>query len=97
MAHYDGLVRQVIVTDLGHGKPLILLTNQMTRTATHLVGRCAQRMIIESGALQWHRSDKYDGRVRGVGRGLGRTRAGSSGEDRLELLPAWSPSRGGCY
>src|SRR5204862_7857441 len=41
-------VRQVIVTDLGHEEPTILLTNQMTRTAAKLVGRYAQRMIIEN-------------------------------------------------
>jgi hypothetical protein len=45
---YDGLVRQVIVTDLGHEEPTILLTNQLTRTASKLVGRYAQRMIIEN-------------------------------------------------
>jgi hypothetical protein len=41
-------VRQVIVTDLGHEEPTILLTNQLTRTASKLVGRYAQRMIIEN-------------------------------------------------
>jgi hypothetical protein len=48
LTDYDGLVRQVIVTDLGHEEPTILLTNQLTRTAAHLVGRYAQRMIIEN-------------------------------------------------
>lgn len=41
-------MRQVIVTDLGHEEPTILLTNQLTRTASKLVGRYAQRMIIEN-------------------------------------------------
>jgi hypothetical protein len=48
LTDYDGPVRQVIVTDLGHEEPTILLTNQLTRTAASLVGRYAQRMIIEN-------------------------------------------------
>jgi hypothetical protein len=48
LADYIGPVRQVIVTDLGHEEPTILLTNQLTRTAANLVGRYAQRMIIEN-------------------------------------------------
>jgi hypothetical protein len=48
LADYDGPVRQVIVTDLGHEEPTILLTNQLTPTAANLVGRYAQRMIIEN-------------------------------------------------
>jgi hypothetical protein len=48
LSGYDGPVRQVIVTDLGHEEPTILLTNQLTRTAAKLVGRYAQRMIIEN-------------------------------------------------
>jgi hypothetical protein len=48
LSDYDSPVRQVIVTDLGHEEPTILLTNQLTRTASKLVGRYAQRMIIEN-------------------------------------------------
>ena len=48
LSDYDGPLRQVIVTDLGHEEPTILLTNQLTRTAAKLVGRYAQRMIIEN-------------------------------------------------
>jgi Transposase DDE domain len=48
LSDYDGPVRQVIVTDLGHEEPTILLTNQLARTASKLVGRYAQRMIIEN-------------------------------------------------
>jgi Transposase DDE domain len=48
LSDYDGPVRQVIVTDLGHEEPTILLTNQLTRTASKLVERYAQRMIIEN-------------------------------------------------
>jgi hypothetical protein len=45
---YDGLIRQIIITDLGHEEPTILLTNQLTRSAPRLIGRYAQRMIIEN-------------------------------------------------
>ena len=45
---YDGLIRQIIITDLGHEEPTILLTNQLKRSAPQLIGRYAQRMIIEN-------------------------------------------------
>jgi hypothetical protein len=48
LADYDGALRQVIATDLGHEEPTILLTNQLTRKAANLVERYAQRMIIEN-------------------------------------------------
>jgi hypothetical protein len=48
LSDYDGPVRQVIVADLGHEEPTVLLTNQLTRTAAKLVERYAQRMIIEN-------------------------------------------------
>jgi hypothetical protein len=48
LSDYDGPVRQVVVTDLGHEEPTILLTNQLTRSAPSLVERYAQRMIIEN-------------------------------------------------
>jgi hypothetical protein len=48
LAGYDGPVRQVIATDLGHEEPTILLTNQLTKLVAKLLGRYAQRMIIEN-------------------------------------------------
>ena len=48
LADYDGPLRQVVATNLGHEEPTILLTNQLTKTAAKLVGRYAQRMIIEN-------------------------------------------------
>ncbi len=33
LTDYDGLIRQVVITDLGHEEPTVLLTNQLTRTA----------------------------------------------------------------
>ncbi|MGA7501201.1 MAG: hypothetical protein WBX00_31090 [Isosphaeraceae bacterium] len=47
-ADYDGPLRQAIATDLGHEEPTILLTNQLTKPAAKLLGRYAQRMIIEN-------------------------------------------------
>jgi Transposase DDE domain len=48
LSDYDGPVRQVVVAELGHEEPTILLTNQLTRPAAKLVERYAQRMIIEN-------------------------------------------------
>jgi len=45
---YQGPIRQLTVTDLGHEEPTLLLTNQLTRSARKLIGRYAQRMIIEN-------------------------------------------------
>jgi hypothetical protein len=45
---YDGPLRQLTVADLGHEEPTLLLTNQLKRSATHLIGRYAQRMLIEN-------------------------------------------------
>lgn len=45
---YDGPIRQIAVTDLGHDEPTLLLTNQMRRSAVTLVERYAKRMLIEN-------------------------------------------------
>jgi transposase len=45
---YQGQVRQLIITDLGHEQPTFLLTNQLKRSAAKLIGRYAQRMLIEN-------------------------------------------------
>jgi hypothetical protein len=45
---YDGPLRQLTVADLGHEEPTLLLTNQLSRSASHLIGRYAQRMLIEN-------------------------------------------------
>jgi hypothetical protein len=36
------------ITDLGHEEPTLLLTNQLQRSPAKLIGRYAQRMIIEN-------------------------------------------------
>ena len=44
-----GPIRQLVVTDLGHEEPTLLLTNQLRRSPAKLIGRYAQRMLIENG------------------------------------------------
>lgn len=46
---YEGPLRQLVVADLGHEEPTLLLTNQLKRSAVQLIGRYAQRMLIENG------------------------------------------------
>jgi len=45
---YQGPLRQLTILDLGHEEPTLLLTNQRTRSAAKLIGRYAQRMLIEN-------------------------------------------------
>jgi hypothetical protein len=45
---YDGPLRQLTITDLGHEEPTLLLSNQLTRSPARLIGRYAQRMVIEN-------------------------------------------------
>ncbi len=48
LADYEGPIRQLLITDLGHQEPTVLLTNQLTRSAAKLIERYAQRMLIEN-------------------------------------------------
>jgi len=48
LAGYDGAIRQITIANLGHEEPTLLLTNQLKRSAPLLIGRYAQRMIIEN-------------------------------------------------
>jgi hypothetical protein len=45
---YQGPLRQVSVLDLGHEEPTLLLTNQLRLSPATLIGRYAQRMVIEN-------------------------------------------------
>jgi hypothetical protein len=45
---YCGPIRELTITDLGHEEPTLLLTNQLQRSPAKLIGRYAQRMIIEN-------------------------------------------------
>ena len=48
LGDYEGPIRQIAITELGHEQPTLLLTNQMRRSATKLVERYAKRMLIEN-------------------------------------------------
>lgn len=45
---YQGEVRQIAITDLGHEEPTLLLTNQLRRGAPNLIECDAKRMLIEN-------------------------------------------------
>lgn len=45
---YEGCIRQLLITDLGHEEPTVLLTNQLKRSAAKVIERYAQRMLIEN-------------------------------------------------
>jgi hypothetical protein len=46
---YEGPIRQLSITELGHEDPTLLLTNQLKRSPATLIERYAQRMLIENG------------------------------------------------
>jgi hypothetical protein len=52
---YQGAVRQLFITDLGHEEPTILLTNDLESGAAKRITRYAQRMLIEN-----HLADAVD-------------------------------------
>jgi hypothetical protein len=45
---YEGKLRQLTITELGHEEPTLLVTNQLHRSAAKLITRYAQRMVIEN-------------------------------------------------
>jgi len=48
LSGYHGPLRQLVIEDLGHEDPTLLLTNQLRRSPAQLIGRYAQRMLIEN-------------------------------------------------
>jgi hypothetical protein len=46
---YEGPLREMVITDLGHEEPTLLITNQLRSAAPTLIKRYAQRMLIENG------------------------------------------------
>jgi len=46
---YDGKLRQLLIRDLGHDAPTILLTNDTTSKLGPIIERYARRMLIENG------------------------------------------------
>lgn len=49
LADYEGPLRQLTIADLGHEEPTVLITNALRRAPATLIGRYAERMIIENG------------------------------------------------
>lgn len=45
---YQGSLRQLSITELGHEEPTVLITNQLNRSPAKLISRYAQRMVIEN-------------------------------------------------
>jgi hypothetical protein len=63
---YEGELRQVTITDLGHEEPTVLLTNNFQSDCPALVTRYAQRMLIENGiseAIQFFHLDALSSMV----------------------------------
>jgi transposase len=48
LSDYEGPLRQLTITDLGHEEPTLLLTNHLKQSPVRLIGRYAQRMLIEN-------------------------------------------------
>lgn len=48
----DKQLRQLIITDLGHDQPTILITNNFKLSPAQLISRYAQRMIIENAIAE---------------------------------------------
>jgi hypothetical protein len=48
LSGYEGLLRQMMILDLGHEEPTLLLTNQIGRSPAPLIERYARRMLIEN-------------------------------------------------
>ncbi len=46
---YSGELRQLLIRDLGHEQPTILLTNDLTSSPKKVITRYARRMLIENG------------------------------------------------
>lgn len=46
---YNGTLRQLLIRDLGHDQPTILLTNDTSSSLKSIITRYAQRMLIENG------------------------------------------------
>src|ERR1039458_3735900 len=67
MRDYEGPIRQMLITDLGHEEPTVLLTNDLRTPAAQRITRYAQRMLIENGladAVKFFHLDALSSAVR---------------------------------
>ncbi len=63
---YQGPLRQITITELGHEEPTVLLTNHLRTSCPKLVTRYAHRMLIENGiseAIQFFHLDALSAMV----------------------------------
>jgi hypothetical protein len=63
---YEGPIRQLTITDLGHEEPTFLLSNQLRRSPATLIERYAHRMLIENGiadAIEFFHMDSLSSAV----------------------------------
>ena len=63
---YQGPIRQVTITELGHEEPTVMLTNHLRSHCPTLVTRYAHRMLIENGisdAVQFYHLDALSSMV----------------------------------
>src|SRR5213593_745222 len=49
---YQGPLRQLFITELGHEQPTVLITNDLRSSAAKRITRYAQRMLIENGLAE---------------------------------------------
>ena len=49
---YVGEIRQLLITELGHEEPTLLLTNDLKRSSAQRITRYAQRMLIENSLAE---------------------------------------------
>jgi hypothetical protein len=49
LRNYEGTLRQLLIRDLGHDEPTVLLTNDLTSSLKAVITRYARRMLIENG------------------------------------------------
>ena len=49
LGNCDGIFRELLIRDLGHDDPTILMTNDRTSSLKRIITRYAQRMLIENG------------------------------------------------
>ena len=64
---YEGPIRQMSITDLGHEEPTVLLTNDLRTSAAKRITRYAQRVLIENGladAVKFFHLDALSSAVR---------------------------------
>ncbi len=67
LRNYEGPIRQMLITDLGHEEPTVLLTNDLRSSAAKRITRYAQRMLIENGladAVEFFHLDALSSAVR---------------------------------